>query len=334
LDFREFCIIDELIPAPWHEGLKDKTLFEWLTEDLDIYYTERLEKVLTTTSSDKILMIFTFWSKRACSDYSDTEYSTLNRDFTEYINYSVYGKPITESNIFMGLREDCYAQTDIKGVELYIEKLKERNPGKTFSYIFLPYYHSKFVNENDFPKDKLIMNLNPEYYQISCLVTGAKRSDSAGKCMLKCFFDFKNFETGESKIFIIFLFDAYVKTWSYLYDQAETVNTDIVRKHLADYINHSLYDSGYKEKSFLIYRTNRVIEGNIFAKTNELWYDPDLIEYTDGHIYETYDEVKYVTLNREMIDETVLELKAKFPSKVIKYIVLPAGVLEYKYMIL
>ena len=32
----------------------------------------------------------------------------------------------------MGLGEDCYAQTDIKGVELYIEKLQNRSPGKTF----------------------------------------------------------------------------------------------------------------------------------------------------------------------------------------------------------
>jgi hypothetical protein len=323
LDFREFCIIHELVPAPWHEGLKDKTLFEWLTEDLDIYYTERLEKVLTTTSSDKILMIFTFWSKRACSDYSDTEYSTLNRDFTEYINYSVYGKPITESNIFMGLREDCYAQTDIKGVELYIEKLKERNPGKTFSYIFLPYYYENSANY--FPKNQLIMNLDPEYYQISCVVTWNNEYRTK-KYESKYYFDFKNFETEESKIFIIFIFDAAVHTAKYFNNLEFTLNMDIVRKHLADYINHSLYDSEYKEKSFLVYRYDRVIEGNIFAKTNEFWYDPT------NYILEEFGES--VRLNRKMIDETVLELKAKFPSKVIKYIVLPVGVLEYNYMIL
>jgi hypothetical protein len=39
MDFTEFCIIGELLPSPSNEGLKDKTLFEWLTEDLDIYYT-------------------------------------------------------------------------------------------------------------------------------------------------------------------------------------------------------------------------------------------------------------------------------------------------------
>jgi hypothetical protein len=318
MDFREFCIVGELLPSPSNEGLKDKTLYEWLTEDLDIYYTNGLEGVL---SGDKILMIFTFWSERSSSAYSDIEYSTLNRDFTEYINYSVYGKPITLSNIFMGLREDCYAQTDIKGVELYIEKLQNRSPGKTFSYIFLPYYRSDFVH--DFPKDKLIMNLNPEYYQISCLVTRANESDSAEKCILKYSFDFKNFETGESKIFIIFLFDARVKTIRYFNNAEFTLNTDIVRKHLADYINHSLYDSGYKEKSFLVY--DGVIDGNIFAKTNELWYDP----------IDCHKEVgEYIRLNREMIDQTVLELKAKFPSKVIKYIVLPTAVLEYSYMIL
>jgi hypothetical protein len=52
----------------------------------------------------------------------------------------------------MGLGEDCYAQTDIKGVELYIEKLKNRSPGKTFrrkiSYIKLSvliFYFMEFL---------------------------------------------------------------------------------------------------------------------------------------------------------------------------------------------
>ena len=114
---------------------ENSTLF--LINYIDDFYTDLVSK--SYRNDIHILFLFQLESTLA---YLDVEYSTLNRDFTEYINLSVYGVPLAESNIFAELNKSWYAQAYAKDLDIFVDKLKILSPTKNFSYTVLPHQFS------------------------------------------------------------------------------------------------------------------------------------------------------------------------------------------------
>jgi hypothetical protein len=278
---------------------ENSTLF--LINYIDDFYTDLVSK--SYRNDIHILFLFQLESTLA---YLDVEYSTLNRDFTEYINLSVYGVPLAESNIFAELNKSWYAQAYAKDLDIFVDKLKILSPTKNFSYTVLPHHW-----EPRFPKYEFIMNLDCEYFPIYCPV-------GVGKCnnldAYKLDLDkFKNLSisTLKSKIVIIFVYGGYHDYWLQMTNVETMGNFDKFRKHLADYINHRINDIPLQVWNYL-------------DKINEFWYK----QPTDNV------DRNSIKPGRELIDNCVFELKEKYPSKEIKYVVLPCTALYYPYIII
>ena len=251
------------------------------------------------------------------------DYDRVTRDFTEYVNHVVQGRPIGVNNIYPNFIDEICTSSVENKLRVFVERLRELYPLKTFKYIlvpeqdgqhterinyimnigctgYTPVYCNVMDNEGIHPDEPLHLNDNPGIAYKQCLDT-LKRID---------------YSTLGERIFLVFHYPGYYD--NFFEKDERLANYQNFRLELTDYVNCILYDLPSKEN-------------NHFHQANLAWYTLPTKDTSEPEWAKPIN-VK-TTYGRKLIDKYVKKLKAKFPSKVIKYIVLPYN-LEFQSIIL
>ena len=269
---------------------------------------------LDQTTHSNILIFFRFRIIDKLALHAlHVDYDRVTHDFTEYINHSLHGRPIGINNIYPNfIQEVCTSSVENK-LRVFVERLRELYPLKTFKYILVPEQgaqHTEYIN--------YIMNIGcTGYTPVYCNVMDNEGvhpdgplhlNDNPGIAYKQCLDTLKriDYSTLGERIFLVFHYPGYYDNFFEMDERLD--NYQNFRLELTDYVNYILYDLPLKEN-------------NHFHQANLAWYTLPT-KNTRSPEWAKPINVK-TTYGRKLIDKYVKKLKAKFPSKVIKYIVLP-----------
>ena len=308
----------------WDESWEDPDKEPYATELASLPIDDDFITELDQTTHSNILIFFGLGIRDKLALHAlHVDYDRVTRDFTEYVNHVVQGRPIGVNNIYPNFIDEICTSSVENKLRVFVERLRELYPLKTFKYILVPEQggqHTEHIN--------YIMNIGcTEYTPVYCNVMDNEGihpdeplhlNDNPGIAYKQCLDTLKriDYSTLGERIFLVFHYPGYYD--NYFEKDERLANYQNFRLELTDYVNCILYDLPLKEN-------------NHFHQANLAWYTLPTKNTRSPEWAKPINEK--TTYGRKLIDKYVKKLKAKFPSKVIKYIVLPYN-LEFQAIIL